>query len=48
MSRLFTFLKESDSESIRRRHRRQVKEIAASMSKRTSSSEEALADTTLS
>ena len=48
MSRLFTFLNESDAESIRRRHRRQAKEIAASMSKRTSSSEEALADTTLS
>ena len=48
MSRLFTFLKESDAESIRRRHRRQAKEIAASMSKRTSSNEEATADTTVS
>ena len=48
MSRLFTFLKESDTESIRRSHRRQAKEIAASMSNRTSSSKEAPADTTLS
>ena len=48
MSRLFTFLKESDAESIRRSHRRQAKEIAASMSKRTSSSDEAPADTTVS
>ena len=48
MSRLFTFLKESDAESIRRSHRRRAKEIAASMSKRTSSSKEAPADTTLS
>ena len=48
MSRLFTFLKESDAESIRHSHRRRAKEIAASMSKRTSSSKEAPADTTLS
>ena len=31
--KLFTFLKESDSESIRRSHRRRAKEIAVSMSK---------------
>ena len=48
MSRLFTFLKESDAESIRRSHRRRAKEIAASMSKRTSSSKETPTDTTLS
>ena len=48
MSRLFTFLKESDAESIRRNHRRRAKEIAASMSNRTSSSNETPADTTLS
>ena len=48
MSRLFTFLKESDTELIRCSHRRRAKEIAASMSKRTSSSKEAPADTTLS
>ena len=48
MSRLFTFLKESDAESIRRSHRRRAKEIAASMSKRTSSSKETPADATLS
>ena len=48
MSRLFTFLKESDAESIRRSHRRWAKEIAASMSKRTSSSKETPANTTLS
>ena len=48
MSRLFTFLKESDALSIRRSHRRRAKEIAASMSKRTSSSKETPADTTLS
>ena len=48
MSRLFTFLKESDAESIRRSHRRRAKEIAVSMSKRTSSSKESPANTTLS
>ena len=48
MSRLFTFLKESDAESIRRSHRRRAKEIAASLSKRTSSSKDAPADTTSS
>ena len=45
---LFTFLKESDAESICRSHRRWAKEIAASMSKKTSSSKEAPVDTTLS
>ena len=38
MSKLFTFLKESDSESIRRSHRRRAKEIAINMSKMTSES----------
>ena len=41
MSKLFTFLKESDAESIRRSHRRRAKEIAVSMSKRTSESKDA-------
>ena len=45
MPRLFTFLKESDAESIRRSHRRRAKEIAASMSKRTSSIKEVPAAT---
>ena len=48
MSRLFTFLKESDAESIRRSHRRRAKEIAVSMSQRTSESKDAPTDTTLS
>ena len=41
MSKLFTFLKESDSESIRRSHRRRAKEIAVSMSKQTSENKNA-------
>ena len=45
MSRLFTFLKDSDAESIRRSHRRRAKEIATSMSKRTSSIREVPAAT---
>ena len=45
MSRLFTFLKDSDAESIRRCHRRRAKEIATSMSKRTSSIREVPAAT---
>ena len=48
MSRLFTFLTESDAESIRRSHRRRAKEIAVSMSKRTSLSKDAPVDSTLS
>ena len=48
MSRLFAFLKEADAESIRRSHRRRAKEIAASMSKRTSSIKEAPAATSSS
>ena len=48
MSRLFTFLKESDTESIRRSHRRRAKEIAANMSKRTSSIKEVPAATSSS
>ena len=48
MSRQFRFLKESDAESIRRSHRRRAKEIAVSMSKMTSASKKAPADTTLS
>ena len=45
MSRLFTFLKDSDADSIRRSHRRRAKEIATSMSKRTSSSRDVPAAT---
>ena len=48
MSKLFTFLKESDAESIRRSHRRRAKEIAVSMSKKTSESKDAPTDMTLS
>ena len=48
MPKLFTFLKESDSESIRRSHRRRAKEIAISMSKKTSESKNAPTDTTMS
>ena len=48
MSKLFTFLKESDSEAIRRSHRRRAKEIAISMSKKTSESKNAPTDTTMS
>ena len=48
MPKLFTFLKESDSESIRRSHRRRAKEIAVSMSKQTSENKNAPSDTTLS
>ena len=36
MPRLFLFLKESDSESIRRSHRRRARELAAGMSQQTS------------
>ena len=43
MPKLFTFLKESDSESIRR-----AKEIAVSMSKQTSDNKNAATETTLS
>ena len=45
MPKLFTFLKESDSESIR--HRRRAKEIAISMSKNTSDNKNAATVTTL-
>ena len=45
MSRLFTFLKDSDADSIRRSHRRRAKEIATSMSKSSSSSREVPAPT---
>ena len=46
--KLFTFLKESDSESIRRSHRRRAKEIAVSMSKKTSDNKNVATETTLS
>ena len=45
MPRLFTFLKDSDADSIRRSHRRRAKEIGTSMSKRTSSIREVPAAT---
>ena len=48
MPKLFTFLKESDSESIRRSHRRRAREIAISMSKKTSDNKNAATETTLS
>ena len=48
MPKLFTFLRESDSESIRRSHRRRAKEIAVSMSKQTSENKNAATDATLS
>ena len=46
MSGLFAFFKESDAESIRCSDRCRAKEIAASMSKRTSSSKEVQVATT--
>ena len=48
MSRLFAFLKEADAALIRRSHRRRAKEIAASMSRRTSSIKEVPAATSSS
>ena len=48
MPKLFTFLKESDSEAIRRSHRRRAKEIAVSMSKKTSDNKNVATETTLS
>ena len=48
MPKLFTFLKESDSESIRRSHRRRAKEIAVSMSKKASDDKNVAAVTMLS
>ena len=47
MPKLFTYLKESDSESIRRSHRRRAREIAISMSKNTSDNNNAATETTL-
>ena len=48
MPKLFTFLKESDSEAIRRSHQRRAKEIAVRMSRQTSDNKNAPSDTTLS
>ena len=48
MSRLFDFLQEADAESIYRSHRRQAKEIAASMSKGASTKKESQATTSSS
>ena len=48
MPRLFDFLQEADAESIRRSHRRQAKEIAASMSKGASTNKESQATTSSS
>ena len=48
MPKLFMFLKESDSESIRRSHQRRVKKIAVSMSKKASVNKNVAAKTMLS
>ena len=48
MPKLFMFLKESDSESIRRSHRRRAKEIAVSMSKQASVTNNVVTETRLS
>ena len=48
MPKLFLFLKESDSESIRRSHRRRAKELAASMSRQTSITRNVVSETMLS
>ena len=48
MPKLFTFLKESDSESIHRSHRRWAKEIAVSMSKMASVNKNIETETMLS
>ena len=45
MPKLFLFLKESDSESIRRSHRRQEKELAVSLSKQTSVTRSVVSET---
>ena len=46
MQKLFTFLRESDSESIRRSHRHRAKDIAVSMSKKTADKTNAATETT--
>ena len=48
MPKLFLFLKESDSESIRRSHRRRARELAASMSQQTSFTRNVVSETMLS
>ena len=48
MPKLFTFLKESDSELIHRSHRRRAKEIAVSMSKKASDNKNVATETMLS
>ena len=48
MPKLFLFLKESDSESIRRSHRRRAKELAVSMSQQTSFTRNVVSETMLS
>ena len=48
MPKLFLFLKESDSESIRRSHRRRAKEIAVSLSKQASVTRSVVSETMLS
>ena len=47
MQKLFAFLEESDSESIRRSHRRRAKEIAVSMSRKSTGKTNAATVTTL-
>ena len=46
-AKTFTFLEESDSESIRRSHRRRAKEIAVSMSRKSTGKTNAATDMTL-
>ena len=48
MPKLFLFLKKSDSESIRRSHRRRAKEIAVGMSKQASVTRNVVSETMLS
>ena len=48
MPKLFLFLKESDSESIRRSHRRRAKEIAVSMARQASVTRNVVSETILS
>ena len=48
MPKLFLFLKESDSESIRRSHRRRARELAAGMSQQTSVTRNVVSKTMLS
>ena len=48
MPKLFLFLRESDSETIRRDHRRRAKEIATGMTRQTSVTRNVVSETTMS